>query len=264
MNGLNETQRQNEGRSPDLLFGWSHSRGTFPWLPLFLVVSALAHAGTFFIFRVVYPEHATLPAPSPKVAVLSADNPAHAPLLRWIEAEDPAQTATAFPLDPPQLQRTAYAPSYGQIRTPARQLGERAAPFDEISIRPPLALIRSGNPQPAIDSRGKTSAPTRLHFSAELARLPLKESPRFIPVSCEAAVEPARFLVGVSARGEVRHVFAQKSCGDPRMDLQAMAHLKSLSFGAQDTELLWGEATFYWGDDLYVDSPPGNVPKARP
>jgi hypothetical protein len=264
MKGINEPQRQNEGGPPDLVFGWSHSRGTFSWLPLFLLLSGLAHAGTFFIFRVVYPEHATLPAPSLKVAVLSADNPAHAPLLRWIDAEDPAQTATAFPLPPPQLQRTEYAPSYGQIRTPARQLGEKAEPFEEISIRPPLALIRSGNPRPALDSRGKTSAPTRLRFSAELARLPLKESPRFIPVRCEAAVEPARFLVGVNARGEVRHVFAQKSCGDPQLDLQAMEHLKSLSFGAPDAELLWGEATFYWGDDLYADASSGNAPKARP
>jgi hypothetical protein len=43
-----------------------------------------------------------------------------------------------------------------------------------------------------------------------------------------------------------------------------MAHLKNLSFEAQDGELLWGEATFYWGDDLYADAPSGNEPKGRP
>ena len=60
-------------------------------MPVFLLLSGLAHVGTFFLFHVVYPEHATLPAPSPRVAVLSEDNPAHAPLLRWIEAEDKSE-----------------------------------------------------------------------------------------------------------------------------------------------------------------------------
>ncbi len=261
MSVLNAPLPQRDGRSPGLLFGWYRPRGTFSWLPAFLVLSGLAHAGTFFLFRVVYPEHATLPAPSPKVAVLSEDNPAHAHLLRWIEAEDPALTATAFPQDPPHLLRTQYTPSYAEIRTPARPLSERPEPFEEIAIRSSLALIRGGNNRPAVDPPEKTTVPTRLRFSAELARLPLKESAPFTPAPCEAALEPARFLIGVSAQGEVRHVFAQKSCGSPKLDLQAMAHLKSLSFGAQDAELLWGEATFYWGDDLYADGPSRNGPK---
>ena len=264
MSALNVPRPKTECRSQGLLFGWSRPRGTFPWMPVFLLLSGLAHVGTFFLFHVVYPEHATLPAPSPRVAVLSEDNPAHAPLLRWIEAEDPAQTATAFPLDPPQLLRTQYAPSYAEIRTPARPLSDRPDSFEEIPIRSPLALIRSGNTRPGIDPPAKTDFPTRLRFSAELARRHLKESAPFTAPHCEGALEPARFLIGVSAQGEVRHVFAQKPCGNAKLDLQAMAHLRNLSFEAQDGELLWGEATFYWGDDLYADAPSGNAPKGRP
>ena len=65
------------------------------------------------------------------------------------------------------------------------------------------------------------------------------------------ALQPSRFLIGVSDRGEVRYVFLQESSGDPAFDSLAAAHLQQLGFAPNESPIAWGFALFSWGDDAY-------------
>src|SRR5688500_10525273 len=99
---------------------------TFPWadrerfsLLLFLCVffSILAHAATFFLFQVVYPQRVTIPPPESKITLLTAATPEGEALLRWIDAEDPALVASATGQAPAWLLEVPYVPSYAAVRT---------------------------------------------------------------------------------------------------------------------------------------------------
>src|SRR5947209_19467100 len=85
----------------------------FPYLLFFCVFgSLLAHAGTFFLFHVVYPQRVTIPQPAPHVSLLNPSSPENIALLRWIEAEDPALVATDNPSIPPGLVDVRYRRSF--------------------------------------------------------------------------------------------------------------------------------------------------------
>ncbi|MEI9896045.1 MAG: hypothetical protein WDN28_19790 [Chthoniobacter sp.] len=90
----------------------------FPYVLFFCVLgSLLAHAGTFFLFQVVYPQRVTIPQPAPHVSLLTPSSPENIALLRWIEAEDPALVANDNPLAPPGLAEVRYRPSFASPRT---------------------------------------------------------------------------------------------------------------------------------------------------
>ena len=101
----------------DLTFSTPDDKG-FPYV-LFLCVlgSFLAHAGTFFLFQVVYPQRVTIPQPAPHVSLLTPSSPENIALLRWIEAEDPALVANDNPVSPPGLADVHYHPSFTSPRT---------------------------------------------------------------------------------------------------------------------------------------------------
>src|SRR5580704_14943328 len=97
--------------APDLTFSTPNDAG-FPFI-LFLCVlgSLLAHAATFFLFQVVYPQRVTIPQPAPQVSLLTPSSAENMALLRWIEAEDPALVANDNPVVPPGLAEVRYRPS---------------------------------------------------------------------------------------------------------------------------------------------------------
>jgi hypothetical protein len=66
------------------------------------------------------------------------------------------------------------------------------------------------------------------------------------------ALEPARFLIGVSDKGEVRYVFIQDASGDKSLDDSAAALLQKAHFRGIAAPLTWGFATFYWGASTYT------------
>src|SRR5579871_1381696 len=101
----------------ELTFVSANDRG-FPFI-LFLCVlgSVLLHAATFFLFQVVYPQRVTIPAPAPRVSLLTPSSPENIALLRWIEAEDPALVASDHADAPPGLAEVRYRPSFARPRT---------------------------------------------------------------------------------------------------------------------------------------------------
>ena len=71
------------------------------------------------------------------------------------------------------------------------------------------------------------------------------------------APEPARFLMAVNQKGEVRYCFLQMSSGDTTLDEQARKYLAATRFPAIPDPatsplppLTWGTATIEWGNDV--------------
>ena len=227
-----ELLSSSEATEPDgLTFRWQKNRGVFSWLPWFLSLSLSAHLGTFFVFRVVYPERVSIPPPAPQVFILSPANPEHAPLLQWIDDEDPALVAKLPAKEPPPLLQATYRPSFDIIRTaPIAALHSQTASLHEFQVRSPHELLRDAQPSSLTADSLKKPQPTRISFSGELHGRILTRVPAFSVSKSTVPLQQARFLIGVSNRGEVRYWFLQDSSGNTLIDNEASAHLVSLSF----------------------------------
>ena len=236
----------------DLTFSTPNDSG-FPFV-LFLCVlgSLLAHAATFFLFQVVYPQRVTIPQPPPQVSLLTPSSPENIALLRWIDAEDPALIANDNPVTPPGLADVQYRPSFASPRT--APLGPPAEPTHR--VRFPVAAEKlsesvsgSAISQPVAP---RAADQTSITYSG-----PLKErattQPHFaFAYHTAAPVEPTTVLLGVSDTGKVRFSVLQQSSGDSQLDELAVTSLNGISFAPSTAPITWGYATIAWGADAYT------------
>ncbi len=245
------------GPEGGLTFANTPEDSGFPYVLFFCVFgSLLAHAGTFFLFQVVYPQRVTIPQPAPHVSLLTPSSPENIALLRWIETEDPALIANDNPVAPPGLAEVRYHPSFATLRT--QPLG---APLEKKpAVRFPRAVDRLTPVQPdraAAPAPGPVqAAPTSISYSDGLASRPLAKNPALNPVYRAAApAEPTTLLIGVDDQGAVRFSVLQHSSGDQGLDEMAVSHLRTVTFAAAELPMAWGFATFYWGGDVYAQAP---------
>ena len=242
--------------TPELVFDWQRpSRFRWKFFGL-IVLSALVHAATFFLFQIVYPPRVTIPPPAPEVSLLLPTSPENRALLQRIEAEDPALIAATPSVSPPNLLRPQYIASYLTVRTQPRTVGIETAAIESPSPMDPLAIIRSGAQPGQLASVAPPPVPTRVGFSSALARrAPSSHRAWTFAPRAAAPLESAAFLIGVTDRGEIRYVFQQRSSGDPAIDAQAAAFLPHFDFRPAESTIEWGIATITWGDDAYGEKP---------
>jgi hypothetical protein len=227
-------------------------RGRFPLAFLgFLAVSLFAHAATFLLFQVVYPQRVTIPPPAPQVTLLTPSTPEEEALLRWVAAEDPALVAASAAPMPPDVFSVTYQPSFGVLRTPPRLVpppSERPQPPPS-PIALPLSTAKAlppapGGPAPAVASSVALSG----GLAGRTIALP--------PITARFAIplEAAQFLLAVNDRGEVRHTVLQRSSSDAAADAAAALALAaaSVSPSSEHEEVAWGFATISWGGDVYL------------
>jgi len=241
------------GAPSALTFGWEHARQWTGALPRFLALSLGAHALTFFLFQIAYPERATISAPALTVNLLDPRRAEHQALLRLIEAEDPAPTLTAQSTVPAELLSVPYRPSYATVRTFPQTLPEPRAAVQFPPARDPVAIIRSGNRiEPAVP-RPRTAVATHLMLGESLANRSIRKAFTVPPEAPRTtALLPTRFLIAVTSTGDVRYVFLQDSSGDSDADTLAARAIQRTAFVAADPPLVWSHATVAWGDDIYA------------
>lgn len=248
-----------------LTFAWFRAEKFSFVLPGCLLLSLCAHAGTFFLFQVVYPERVTISPPAPSVTLLDSRRPEHQALWRLIEAEDPAPAMSAQTAAPEQLLEFPYRPSYSTVRTWPQTLPEAPAAVQFPSARDPIAIIRSANPAAPAPEVPPARIRTRVIFGGELGARALQ---RPVALSFKTVrpepLAPARFLLGVNERGEVAFTFLQSSSGDPTVDAAAAAQLARLAFAPSHSPATWAHAVFLWGDDVYEAAEPHTGKKQSP
>lgn len=236
----------------------SRERERFPWfLLLCVVLSFLAHAGSFLIFQVVYPQQVTVPPPPPQVQLLSPATPEYEAIMNWVEADDPALVASAHSVRPANLLDVPYRPSFEVQRTAPLGVPEAPVTLEYPAARDPLAIIRSGDRQPTPPAPAPGPLPTHLTLSPTLAAQTLIQPPDLaVNVRASAPVESSRYLLGVTDRGEVRFVFLQRSCGDAQLDTAGTRQLARATFDPIPVPITWGYATIAWGDAVFGKAPP--------
>jgi hypothetical protein len=234
------------------IFGWEVRR-RFQWsLFGFVLLSATAHALTFFLFRIADPTRVSVPPPAPEVSLLLPTTPENRSLLRRIEADDPALEVAATSVRPPGLLDGKYKPSYETLRTSPRTVAESSDPVPIPPAKDPLAIIRGSRPREVPAGATPPPVPTRVSFSPELqARAPQSPPDLAFEKRSDAPLEAAKFLIGVTDRGEVRFVFLQRPSGNPALDQQAANQLPHFDFSRGTAPITWGFATISWGDDAY-------------
>lgn len=250
---------------PDLTFHWP-AEGGFPLVLFVCVVGSLfAHAATFFLFQVVYPQRVTIPQPAPHVSLLTPSSPENIALLRWIEAEDPALIARDNAVSPPALAEVRYRPSFAAPRT--APLGAPEEKAQDVRFPPPVDRLAAAETAPAANSSGPTrDAPTSIHFAGSLASRPLAQNPPLQPLRrAFAPINPTVLLIGVTDEGEIRYQFIQQTSGSAPLDEVAADHLLRLRFAPGDAAITWAHATFAWGADVYSPTPNSDLraPSAR-
>ena len=251
--------------SPELLFEWQRpSRFRWKFFGLILL-SAVVHIGTFFLFQITYPPRVSIPPPAPEVSLLLPTTPENRALLRRIEAEDPALVAATPSVTPPNLLQQKYLASYETVRTQPRTVAAEAATTSYPSPKDPLTIIHSVAQPAQLASVAPPPVPTRVEFSTALVTRAPSEMPAWAFTRRAAnPLEPAVFLIGITDRGEVRYVFPQRSSGDPNLDAQAAAQLPRADFRRADALITWGMATITWGDDAYLENPKSEIQNPKP
>ncbi len=235
------------------VFNWDAPRSRKLSLLSFLAASLVLHALCFYIFQIIYPPAAGPATPPARVNIITPATEEGRELLQWIEAEDPALSSTtqrppyAVEFAPP---KTEHIPSYAN-RQPALHI---PPPF-----APDLRVPSSRPPAPVPTLRESTSSTpvkiaTRIQFPATLGA---PELPKLsFTGSNNETPQAARFLIGLSPRGDVRYCFLQNSSGDSSLDQQARRYLLLARFPPQDAhaaardDLIWTTATIDWGNDI--------------
>lgn len=242
--------------------------GVIPWTLLgFILLSACVHAFGFYIFQTIYPPAAHVGPPPVQVGLLTPGTPEADAILRWIDSEDPALASEPGKALVPDLMSLPYNPSYNTVHARPVMAPATEAPLPYPAGASGLDLVRmaashpAGSPPPA----APPAAATVLSFSGSLKDAALDPLPSFDGLQQAEPgdeLQPARFLLGVSDRGEVRYVFLQDTSGDRTLDAAASRILEKVRFHPSATPLTWGFATFYWGSGVYARPTP--APEAAP
>ena len=236
--------------------------GIIPWTLLgFILLSACVHAFGFFIFQAIYPPAGHVGPPPVQVGLLTPGTPEADSILRWIDSEDPALAAEPSKASVPGLMSLPYIPSYQTVRARPVMAPAPEQPLPYPSGASGLGLIQLAAPHPIGSTSPPAPAGTALNFSGPLKDAVLAPLPALdgLHEANPGELESARFLLGVSDRGEVQYVFLQESSGDRALDASASRILEQVHFRASAA---WGFATFHWGSTVYVHPTPG--PEATP
>ena len=258
-----------ESSADDLIFGWDRP-GRGKWtIAGFLIGSLVVHAVGFYLFQIVYPPAVALLPPPGRVSLIAPNTDEGRLLLGWIDAEDPALASTTQPLPDGKslvMPTIQHAPSYLTHQPALKDLPPAPPPLHIPSARPPAPVEPPANRVEPV----ARIAPTAVRFSPELEMLGSAQMPEFkFIASSNESPQAAQFRIAVSGQGEVRHCFLQNASGDVALDEQARKYLALSRFPIAETRkskiengLIWGTATFEWGNDITPASPPNPSPTA--
>jgi len=242
-----------------------HETGFIPWTLLgFILLSACVHAFGFFVFQTIYPPAAHIGPPPVQVGLLTPGTPEADAILRWIDSEDPARAAEPGKAPIPGLMSLPYIPSYATVHARPVMVSPPDQPLPYPSGASGLDLVRIAASQPAAAQPPPPPAATSLSFYGLLENAAIEPLPSLAGLheTGLGELQPARFLLGVSDRGEVQYVFLQDSSGDRTLDASASRILGQVRFRAPGGTAMWGFATFYWGSAVYASPTP--APEAAP
>lgn len=241
------------------MYPWPSRRKSARHFAGLICAMLVLHLSVFLLFRAATPAIKPPPRTAPPVQLLTSLGPdgqtseKHQSLLRWIQAEDPALVGRIPNVDLSTSIEVPYKPSFAIMRTAPLGIPPEPATVQFPPARDAMSIILSAEPRRKAPREILRPQSTRVHLSTVLAeRAPT--SIAFKPATqVRHLIEPAAFLVGVTAEGETRFVFSQgaQTGTVPALDREAAQFVASLRFAPRSgTQIVWGTATIFWGDEL--------------
>ena len=247
-----------------------HEPGVIPWTLLgFILLSACVHAFGFFMFQTIYPPAAHIGPPPVQIGFLAPGTPEADSILRWIDSEDPALAAEPGKAPVPGLMSLPYIPSYESVHARPGMSPSTEQPLPYPAGASGLDLVKMAASHPAASPPAPAPEATVLSFSGPLEDTVLDPLPPLdgLHEANPGELQPARFLLGVSDKGEVQYIFIQDALigptfgsGDKTLDADASSTLQRVRFRPSAAPLTWGFATFYWGSAVYARPTPAPAP----
>lgn len=241
-----------------LLFNWPTKKGPRLVLPLCILLAAILHLSTIYLFHIVYqPPHVSKPVAAEALFLIPGSTQENQ-ITAWLEANDSSIFSPLRVTERvrPTISSDIYIPHKPSL--PLRPLPS----LNKETISPPLLPTKEtvfpatpfllSNNAVAIDPEKESSPPqkTRVHLLEQLAsRKPLSSTPLGcpeIPKGIMTPLSPTELTVNITSSGIPQHVSILQSSGNTLADEAATHWLMSRRFAPASQET-WGNLLILWG-----------------
>ncbi|MEI6416442.1 MAG: hypothetical protein WCO92_01840 [Verrucomicrobiota bacterium] len=236
-----------------LLFEWPIKQAPRLALPFFILLAALFHLSTIYLFNIVYqPSHVSKPVPA-QVLFLLPDSPLSQQISSWLKSNDPSIFS---PLKTVQSARTSLPSSIyepGPVALPLRPVPapEKKDPTDLLpptnEITPPSSPPVDNTSSLPIVTPSLQQATTIQLLDTLSARSAGKLGTPSLPPEVNPPLPPTALTLNIDAEGIPRHVIVSQSCGNPTADEAASRWAMTTHFAPADHET-WGQLLVIWGN----------------
>lgn len=242
---------KSEMSSQSTLSKWQMKSGPRLALPCFILLAALFHLSTIYLFKIIYqPSHVSKPIPA-QVFFLLPQSPSSQEISLWLKSNDPSIFS---PLKTVQATRTSLPSSIyepGPDSLPLHSLpivkkhstdllppvNEPVLPFSPTPNSTSSATVDAARPQLTTAIQLLDPLPTRI---AGPLGIPL------LPPEASFTLPPTKLTLNIDAEGIPRHVSVLQSCGNTSADEAATRWAMTLRFSKADQET-WGTLLVIWG-----------------
>lgn len=235
-----------------LLFEWPMKQAPRLAFPFFILLAALLHLSTIYLFNIVYqPSHVSKPVPA-QILFLPPNSSMSQQISSWLRANDPSIFS---PLKTVQQTRTAlssfiYEP--GPVSLPLRPLpapekkdpSDLLPPTNEITL--PSSLLFDNTSSAPVVTPSLQQATTIQLLDTLSTRSAGKLGTPSLPPEVSLPLPPTTLTLNIDAEGIPRHVIVLQSCGNAAADEAASRWATSSHFAPADHET-WGNVIIIWG-----------------
>lgn len=232
-----------------LRFPWESERHRLRVCIGWFIVCLVVHLLGFWLFKVVYPPPSLPPPQAPALILLSADRFEHRALLEWVEAEDPALSATRAEVVPNGIMSSPYRTSFATIRTEPRTMPEPSLPQQYPPPADPLSFILGGSSRREGAAPARVKLPAKVRLSESLVKRAPLAAIRIANIpAVPAPLQPLRCLVGIDSSGRVTGAFMESSSGNADADAAAIRAITEAKFLPGNAPVTFGFAKVDWND----------------
>lgn len=242
-----------------LLFEWPIKKAPRLALPLFILLAALFHLSTIYLFNIVYqPPHVSKPIAA-QVYFLLPGSPSSQQLAPWLDANDPSifsplktvqltrpkiEAAIYEPLQPPAPLRTLPPREEKKLELPLPPTNETALPQNILLKKSSSSLTKLMRAAPEQEQI------TVVELSGDLLQrapiMPATLGYPELPSTIDAPLPPTKLTLNIDEMGIPRHVIVLHSSGNSAADEAATHWLMTRQFAPAAHET-WGNLQVIWG-----------------
>ncbi len=221
-------------------------------LPFFILLAALFHLSTIYLFKIVYqPSHVSKPVPA-QVLFLPPNSSFSQQISFWLKANDPSIFS---PLKTVQATRSPlpdsiYEPGPASLPLRALPLLQKNStnllpPSNEPVL--PSALTHDTTIIPVAEPPPRQQMTTIQLLDPLSTRTTLTLGTPSIPPAVPLPLPPTKLTLNVDTDGIPHHVIILQSCGNTTADEAATRWAMNIRFGKADHET-WGTLIVVWGN----------------